>query len=108
MPLGPWFHIRGSTGSSAGRLASVRVSGGLARAPVVVGREVELDTLRRAVRGAQSGDSACLFVVGEGGIGKTRLLAESEAFARQLDLAVLSGRPPIANPVAFSVVADAL
>ncbi len=86
----------------------MRVGGGLARASVVVGREVELETLRRAVRSAREGETTCVFLVGEGGIGKTRLLAEASALGRQLELAVLSGRAPLATPVAFSVVADGL
>ena len=47
---------------------------GLARAPVVVGRETELEALRRAVREARAGRRPVCFLVGEGGIGKTRLL----------------------------------
>ena len=49
-----------------------------------------------------------MFLVGEGGVGKTRLLAEVAAESRQLGLAVLTGRSPVTTPVAFSVVAEAL
>ena len=45
-----------------------------------------------------------MFLVGEGGVGKTRLLAEVAAEGRQLGLAVLAGRSPVTTPVAFSVV----
>ena len=62
-------------------------SGGVRRAAVVVGREVELDQLVRAVHAARDGDSRCVFLVGEGGVGKTRLLAEVAAEGRQLGLA---------------------
>jgi DNA-binding CsgD family transcriptional regulator/tetratricopeptide (TPR) repeat protein len=45
---------------------------------------------------------------GEGGIGKTRLLADVVACAERLGVAVLAGRAPLATPAAFSLVADAL
>src|SRR2546425_322503 len=82
--------------------------GGVRRAAVVVGREVELDQLVRAVHETRAGGSSCAFLVGEGGVGKTRLLAEVAAESRQLGLVVMSGRSPVATPVAFSVLAEAL
>jgi predicted ATPase len=75
---------------------------------VVVGREEELDRLTRAVVDARAGQSSCLLLRGEGGVGKTRLLHEIAASSRQLGLAVMTGRAPITTPVAFSVVAEAL
>src|SRR6266550_244162 len=84
------------------------MSGGVRRAAVVVGREVELDQLVRAVHEARAGGSSCVFLVGEGGVGKTRLLSEVAAESRQLGLAVMSGRSPVTTPVAFSIVAEAL
>ena len=81
---------------------------GVRRAAVVAGREIELDLLVRAVRAARAGDATCILLVGEGGVGKSRLLAEAAAAARQLSLGVLAGRAPITTPVAFSVVAEAL
>src|SRR4051812_12524028 len=83
-------------------------SGGVRRAPVVVGREVELDGLLRAVRATRAGAAHSVFLVGEGGVGKTRLLAEVAAEGRQLGVAVMSGRSPVATPTAFSVIAEAL
>lgn len=81
---------------------------GVRRAGVVAGREVELDLLLRAVRGARAGEASCTLLVGEGGVGKTRLLGEAAAAGRQLGVGVLAGRAPITTPVAFSVVAEAL
>jgi DNA-binding CsgD family transcriptional regulator/tetratricopeptide (TPR) repeat protein len=75
---------------------------------MVVGREVELDHLRRAFHAAREGGSRCVFLVGEGGVGKTRLLAEVAAESRQLGLGVMAGRSPVTSPVAFSVVSEAL
>jgi DNA-binding NarL/FixJ family response regulator len=84
------------------------MSGGVRRAAVVVGREVELDHLVRAVQAARAGEPRCVFLVGEGGVGKTRLLAEIAAEGRKLGLAVMTGRAPVTTPVAFSVIAEAL
>jgi DNA-binding CsgD family transcriptional regulator/tetratricopeptide (TPR) repeat protein len=75
---------------------------------VVVGRDGELDMLRGAVRRARSGESSCVVLVGEGGVGKTRLLGEVSTFARQSGIAVLSGRVPIVSPAPFSVFTEAL
>ncbi len=81
---------------------------GVRRAAVVVGREVERDQLRRAVQRAHAGAASCVLLLGEGGVGKSRLLSETGAVSRQLGLGVLAGRAPITTPVAFSVVAEAL
>ncbi len=78
------------------------------RSAVVVGREVELEQLSRAVHDVGAGASQCLFLVGEAGVGKTRLLAEVGALARRLGVAVMSGRAPVTTPLAFSVVSEAL
>ena len=81
---------------------------GVTRASVLVGRETELEQLLLALRRASAGTTSCIFVAGEGGIGKTRLLAEAAAAGRRHGLGVLTGRAPITTPVAFSVVAEAL
>jgi DNA-binding CsgD family transcriptional regulator len=86
----------------------VRGDVGLTRAPFVVGRDAELAALRAAVNDARRGRATCALLVGEGGIGKTRLVGETAAIAEQIGIAVLSGRAPIATPAAFSVVSDAL
>jgi DNA-binding SARP family transcriptional activator len=44
--------------------------------PRLVGRETELAALLRAFERARSGDSQCIVVSGEAGIGKTRLVAD--------------------------------
>jgi predicted ATPase len=74
----------------------------------VVGRDDELELLRAAARAARSGETASVLLVGEGGVGKTRLLGELATFARQTDVAVLSGRAPIVTPAPFSVFTEAL
>jgi len=60
------------------------------------------------VPAARAGDAGAVFVVGEAGIGKSRLLGEVASEGRQFGLAVLSGRAPVTTPVAFSVIAEAL
>lgn len=77
-------------------------------ATVLVGREAELDQLLRAVRGARAGQQSCTLVVGEGGVGKSRLLGEATAAARRMGLGVAAGRAPITGPAPFSIVAQAL
>ena len=49
-----------------------------------------------------------MIVVGEGGIGKTRLLNEAVADARRRKTAVMIGRASVALPAAFGVIAEAL
>ena len=48
----------------------------LGRNPRLVGREVELSVLDEALRAATSGSGSVVFVVGEPGLGKTRLVNE--------------------------------
>jgi DNA-binding CsgD family transcriptional regulator len=86
----------------------VRGDLGLTRAAFVVGRDAQLASLRRAMSDARRGHATCILLVGEGGIGKTRLVGETASLAEQLEIAVLSGRAPIATPAAYSVVSDAL
>jgi DNA-binding CsgD family transcriptional regulator/tetratricopeptide (TPR) repeat protein len=89
-------------------MACVRGGLGVRRAAVVVGRATELDELLRAVRSARSGRGSSILLLGEGGVGKTRLLGEAAVAARQAGIGLLSARAPITTPVAFSVVAEAL
>lgn len=84
------------------------VEGGVRRSSVVVGRRADLDRVRAVLQSGRSGASACLFLTGEGGIGKTRLLAEGILEARRAGMAVLVGRASITAPVAFGVIAEAL
>src|SRR5207302_11198511 len=76
------------------------MGGGVRRSAVVVGRETELEALRGALAAARAGSSCGAFLLGEAGIGKTRLLAEIGSNARRLGLAVLDGRASSASPTA--------
>jgi len=94
-----------TTDISAGQ--TVRVQGGVRRSSVVVGRQADLGRLRREL-GADHASAASIFLVGEGGIGKTRLLHEAMLEARRKGMAVLVGRASAAAPLSFGVIAEAL
>jgi DNA-binding CsgD family transcriptional regulator len=74
----------------------------------MVGREVEVDLLTRVVKGARTGRSSCTFLLGEGGLGKSRLLGEVVAASRRAGVAVAVGRAGIAGPAPFGLVAEAI
>jgi AAA ATPase domain len=62
------------------------------RCPVVIGRGAETDVLRTALGAAEGGLGSAVFLVGEAGIGKSRLAAELAAEARARGGVVLAGR----------------
>ena len=75
----------------------------------IVGRAAELEAVDRALAELQHGRPALLEVVGEPGIGKTRLLAELGARADALGHLVLGGSASeLERDLPFSVFVDAL
>jgi DNA-binding CsgD family transcriptional regulator len=62
------------------------------RCPVVVGRAGELAQVRRLVAATAAGHGGALAVVGEAGVGKTRLLDATASAATDSGLLVLGGR----------------
>ena len=75
----------------------------------VVGRDHELAALRDAVRAATDGRGSVVFLVGEAGIGKSRLAQVTAGDAEQRGLRVLRGRAvPTATPVAYRPLAEVL
>ena len=75
----------------------------------IVGRTAELGSLERALAELPRGGSAALAIVGEPGIGKTRLLAELAARADARGDLVLSGSASeLEAEVPFGVFVDAL
>ena len=73
----------------------------------LVGRRAELTALRSAVDKAARGTGGAVFVLGEAGIGKSRLLAAAVERARAAGMAVLTGRA-VAGGGAYRAVAAAL
>jgi DNA-binding CsgD family transcriptional regulator len=77
------------------------------RSPVLVGRREELATVAALLDGLRRGHGGVALVVGEAGIGKSRLLAEAAARARRLGLLVLRGRA-VEGGGTYRAVAEAL
>ncbi|MFD0526128.1 ATP-binding protein [Kitasatospora arboriphila] len=75
----------------------------------LIGRDEPLRVLARAVEATTRGVPGFVEILGEPGIGKTRLLGELETSARARGLAVLSGRAAeFQHEVPLAVVVDAL
>jgi class 3 adenylate cyclase len=71
------IQVKGKTQPvSAWRLVGVQPAATTAVAPPLVGREEEISKLTAAVHELRAGRGQILFISGEGGIGKTRMLAE--------------------------------
>ena len=60
--------------------------------PALFGRERQLDLLSRLLEQARAGRGHTGLIVGEAGIGKSRLLAELKATAIEQGLVILQGR----------------
>ena len=77
--------------------------------PRVVGRDQELDALGEAVERAAAGQGGVVFLVGEAGIGKSRLAQATATDAQRRQLPVLGGRAVQApSPVAYRPLAESL
>ena len=75
----------------------------------LVGRDSQLRQLGEAVEAAAAGRGGVVFVVGEAGIGKSRLVQAAVAEAEACGVAVLRGRAvEAASPVAYRPIAEAL
>ncbi|MCX2971646.1 MULTISPECIES: helix-turn-helix transcriptional regulator [Streptomyces] len=79
------------------------------RASFLVGRDAELAQLSGALDDARSGRGAGLFLLGEPGIGKSRLAAEAVGRAVDSGMTVLRGRASATGPsVPFRPLSEAL
>lgn len=79
------------------------------RAPELVGRDDEVDELNRILFDARKGQGSAVFVLGEPGIGKTRLAAEAISHAYSAEMVVLRGRGNAMGPaVPFRPLTEAL
>ncbi len=78
------------------------------RCPVLVGREAEVEALVGAVSRSAERHGGLVLVVGEAGVGKSRLAAVAAEEAKAKGMAVLRGRAaPSPAPVPYRPVAEA-
>jgi DNA-binding CsgD family transcriptional regulator/tetratricopeptide (TPR) repeat protein len=79
-----------------------------AKAPLV-GRREEIARLTSAIEEAEKGHGRAVFVSGEGGVGKTRLVAAVAEIAAKRGTAVALGRAyPVETGVPYALFSDAL
>ncbi|MFJ7212912.1 ATP-binding protein [Amycolatopsis sp. NPDC098790] len=79
------------------------------RSPVVVGRGEETRAVDEALAAAREGRGGAVFVVGESGIGKSRLIDAGVDRATAAGMAVLRGRASaIGPPVSFRPLTEAI
>jgi len=79
------------------------------RCPVLVGRDEERRVLLDVLARARGGHGGTYFVVGEAGVGKSRLAREIGEHAGAAGLTVLTGRAVVGGaPVAFRPLAEAV
>jgi DNA-binding CsgD family transcriptional regulator len=77
--------------------------------PVLVGRASEMDVLQSALGSARNGRGEVVFVVGEAGIGKSRLVHEAIRLAEADGVRVMRGRAvPASDGAAFRALTEAL
>src|SRR5579875_2852509 len=77
--------------------------------PIVVGRDLELAALTRALDAALTGSGGVVVITGEAGIGKSRLAAETLAAARAHDALGVTGRAvPSSAAAPYLPVTEAL
>jgi DNA-binding NarL/FixJ family response regulator len=95
---------RGDRRARQGHTGAVRA----VRCPILVGRGEELELLTELLVDASEGRGGAAFVLGEPGIGKSRLLATLGEIARTRNMAVLRGRAaPSPVPVPYRPLAEA-
>jgi DNA-binding CsgD family transcriptional regulator len=69
------------------------------RAPVLIGRDAEIRTLEAVLSGVGKGRGRSVFLVGEAGVGKSRLAAEVVGRAVAAGMVVLRGRASTIGPL---------
>ena len=61
------------------------------KTPYLIGREEEFSKLKYALENAIDGEGSTIFIAGEAGIGKTRLVSELKKEAEAKDVNILQG-----------------
>ncbi len=74
---------------------------------IFVGREEELSVMKKMLDEVKKGDSGSLFIVGEPGIGKTRLVTEFGKRAREKGFTIVTGKAYFENTEPFLPFKDA-
>src|SRR4051812_3057689 len=75
----------------------------------LVGRDSEMQLIASLLRDARKGAGKTLIVSGEGGVGKTRILTEASARARQDGWNVVTGRAyAVETGIPYALFSDAL
>jgi DNA-binding NarL/FixJ family response regulator len=85
----------------------VRIDARLQR-PGLVGRAAELALLTEELDAAERGNGQTVVILGEPGVGKTRLLADFLALARRKSLILASRAYPLGTTSPFAVISDAI
>src|SRR5918998_3602532 len=79
------------------------------RCPMLVGRDLELGIVHKAVEAAHHGAGGTVLLLGEAGVGKSRLVAQVCGFAREAGLTIACGRAVQAErPAALRPLAEAV
>src|ERR671916_2062823 len=79
------------------------------RCPMLVGRDLELGIVHKAVEAAHHGAGGTVLLLGEAGVGKSRLVAQVCGLAKEAGLTVVCGRAVQAQrPAALRPLAEAV
>jgi DNA-binding CsgD family transcriptional regulator/tetratricopeptide (TPR) repeat protein len=76
--------------------------------PQLIGRDDEMNLLGAALDAAVGGNGGVVLILGEAGVGKSRLTREVQALARDLDFQMLRGRAVEGSSGAYRPLAEAL
>jgi ATP/maltotriose-dependent transcriptional regulator MalT len=102
-----WVKMLGSDGSGGVTLGNVRFV--RYRSSLVVGRDRELRVVEEAMSAASKGFGGAVFLIGESGIGKSRLAAAATDRGFEADLVLMRGRGSSIGPMTpFRSLTEAL
>ncbi len=77
--------------------------------PVIIGREAEVDALKHALGRVRAGRGETVLLLGEAGIGKSRLVRELTTWANESPMPIVTGRAvPASGSAAYRPLSEAL